>query len=65
MLESLKDYSAILTTAFHSMNEKVFKKKRKLFPKFQLIPVSHFQVMHDYVCFIVPTDFNLLLDSTH
>ena len=31
--------------------------KKSLFPKFQLIPVSRFQVMHDYVCFIAPTDY--------
>ena len=31
--------------------------KKSLFPKFQLIPISHFQVMHDYVCFIAPIDY--------
>ena len=30
--------------------------KKNLFPKFQLIPVSRFKVMHDYVCFIAPID---------
>ena len=28
-----------------------------LVPKFQLIPVLRFQVMHDYVCFIAPIDY--------
>ena len=32
-------------------------KKKILFPKFQLIPILRFQVMHDYVCFIAPTDY--------
>ena len=31
--------------------------QKSLFPKFQLIPVLHFQVMHDYVCFIAPIDY--------
>ena len=31
--------------------------KKSLFPKFQLIPSSIFQVMHDYVCFIAPIDY--------
>ena len=30
--------------------------KNSLFPKFQLIPILRFQVMHDYVCFIAPID---------
>ena len=28
--------------------------KKSLLPKFQLIPILRFQVMHDYVCFIAP-----------
>ena len=32
-------------------------KKKSLSPIFQLIPMSHFQVMHDYVCFIAPIDY--------
>ena len=28
--------------------------QKSLFPKFQEIPILHFQVMHDYVCFIAP-----------
>ena len=28
--------------------------KKRLFPKFQLIPILHFRVMHDYVRFIAP-----------
>ena len=31
--------------------------KKSLFPKFQLIPISHFQVMHDCVCFTAPIDY--------
>ena len=31
--------------------------KKSLFPKFQLIPISGFQVMHDYVRFITPIDY--------
>ena len=31
--------------------------KKSLFPKFQLIPISRFQVMHDYVCSIAPIDY--------
>ena len=31
--------------------------KKGLFPKFQLIPILSFQVMHDYVCFITPIDY--------
>ena len=31
--------------------------KESLFPKFQLIPILGFQVMHGYVFFIVPIDY--------
>ena len=34
--------------------------QKSLFPKFQLIPILRFQVMHDYmlyVCFIAPIDY--------
>ena len=31
--------------------------KKSLFPKFQLIPIWRFQVMHDYVCFTAPIDY--------
>ena len=31
--------------------------KNSLFPKFQLISILCFQVMHDYVCFIAPIDY--------
>ena len=34
-----------------------YKQKKNLFPKFQLIPILHFQVKHDYVCFIAPIDY--------
>ena len=38
-------------------SENINKKKKSLFPKFQLIPILCFQVMHDYVYFIAPTDY--------
>ena len=31
--------------------------KKSLNPKFQLIPILRFQVMHDYACFIAPIDY--------
>ena len=31
--------------------------KKSLFPKFQLIPILHFRVMHDYVRFIAPIGY--------
>ena len=31
--------------------------KKSLFPKFQLIPILRFQVMHDYVWVIAPIDY--------
>ena len=34
--------------------------ERNLFPKFQLIPILYFQVMHDYVCFIGPIEYCLI-----
>ena len=46
----------ILTTSFYGMNKKI-QTKKNLFPKFKLIPILHFQVMHDYVCFIAPIDY--------
>ena len=30
---------------------------KSLFSKFQLILTLHFQVMHNYVCFIAPIDY--------
>ena len=35
--------------------------EKSLFPKFQLIPILSFQVMHDYVCFIAPIDYCVFL----
>ena len=32
-------------------------KKKSLSPKFQLTPISRFQVMQDYACFVAPIDF--------
>ena len=50
--------SVILTTSFYGMNQKIYThKKKSLLPKFQLIPILSFQVMHDYVCFIAPIDY--------
>ena len=34
-----------------------YKQKKSLNPKFQLIPILRFQVMHDYVCFTAPIDY--------
>ena len=31
--------------------------QKSLFPKFKLMPISRFQLMHDYVCFIAPIDY--------
>ena len=31
--------------------------KKSVFPKFQLIPILHFQIIHDYMCFIAPIDY--------
>ena len=31
--------------------------EKSLFPKFQLIPILHFQIMHDYVCFFAPIGY--------
>ena len=45
--------SVIVTTSFYGMNQ---KQKKSLFPKFQLIPILCFQVMHDCVYFIAPID---------
>ena len=30
-------------------HESEYINKKSLFPKFQLLPILHFQVMHDYV----------------
>ena len=48
----IQEYSVILTT-YESEDINI----KSLFPKFQLIPVLRFQVMHDYVCFIAPIDY--------
>ena len=55
----LKGIFSDLTTSFYGMNQKILPKKKKkgLFPKFQLIPILHFQVMHNFVCFIAPIDY--------
>ena len=37
------------------MNQKIYVYKKSLFPKFYLIPILRFQVMHDYhLYFIAP-----------
>ena len=33
--------------------------QKSLFPKFHLIPILCFQVMHDYMCFIAPIDYRV------
>ena len=38
-------------------NKSKKKTKNPLFPKFQLIPILRFWVMHDYVCFIALIDY--------
>ena len=45
------------------MRESENKNKRRLFLKFQLNPILHCQVTHDYVCYIAPKD-NCLVDET-
>ena len=52
----------ILTTSFYGMNQKIYKqdKKKPYFPKFQLISILRFQVMHDYVCFIAPIGYRVI-----
>ena len=52
----LKEYSLTLTASFYGINQNIYTKKC-LFPKFQLIPILRFQVMHDYVCCIAPIDY--------
>ena len=51
------------------MNKKILKKQNKqnktktktkknlFFPKFQLISILRFQVMHDFMCSIAPIDY--------
>ena len=42
---------------FHNMliwHESEDINQKSLFPKFQLIPILRFQVMHDYVCSLLP-----------
>ena len=34
-----------------------------LFPKFQLIPILRFQVVHDYVCFVAPIDYPCCINA--
>ena len=42
---------------FFLWHESKDKNRKSLFSKFQLITILRFQVMHNYVCFIVPTDY--------
>ena len=46
----------ILTASFYDMNKKILT-KTSLFPKYQLIPILHLQVMHDYVHWHYSIDF--------
>ena len=54
----IKRYSVIISNnviLWHE-SEDIHTHTKSLFPKFHLIPISRFQVMHDYVCFIAPID---------
>ena len=44
----------ILSTSFLWHESEAHVNKKSLFPKLQLIQILHFQVMDDYVCFILP-----------
>ena len=44
-------------------NESEEINKKILFPKFQLIPILRFQVMHDNVWFIAPIDYFLTVNA--
>ena len=47
---------------FHNIflwHESEDRNQKSLFPKFQLIPILCFQVMHDYVCLIAPIDYHV------
>ena len=52
---NLKSYSVILTAPFYDIFRRYTQKS--LFPKFWLIPILCFQVVHDYVCFIALIDY--------
>ena len=45
---ALKECSVIVTTSFYDKCRMILTQKR-LFPIFQLIPIVHLQVLHDYV----------------
>ena len=40
-------------------------KLKSLFPKFQLIQILRFLVMHDYMCFIAPIDYCVAKSLVH
>ena len=52
-----------LTTCFYDMNQKILNKK--LFPKFQLVPILHLQVMHDYMHLNCSIDYCVKLIQTY
>ena len=56
-LERVKGIGSDSNNIFLWHESKDMNKKKSLFPKFQLIPISRFQAMHDYVCFIAPIDY--------
>ena len=56
----VSDFNIVfLTLSFYDTDQKILKKKKKkmLFPKFQLIPILHLQVMHDLVHWHCPKDY--------
>ena len=49
LVENLKEWSVVPKTSLYDINLKILIKKKRLLPKFQLIPILRLQVMHDYV----------------
>ena len=58
LVNMLKEYSLIFTTSF-LWHESEDIDQKSLFPKLQLIPTLRSRVMHDYVCFIPPIDYDV------
>ena len=63
-VNTLKEYSVILTTSFNEHKSEDINIK-SLFPKFQLIPILRLQVMHDYVVFHCSIDYCVKLSLVH
>ena len=63
----LQKYFLLLKEVFSNSNNIILWhesediNKKRLFPKFQMIPILHFQDMHDYVCFIASIDYCVAL----